>query len=533
MNKKINIAFDNCLSALIVSLVSIPLCIGLAIGSNAPLYSGIIAGIIGGIIVGSLSKNKFIVTAPASGLSIIIVLSLSLLGGNFRLFLCALLLAGVFQIILGIVKFKTIAYFFPNTIIKGMLVAIGIIMILKQIPFLLGSVSTFEGSEEFTHPPLSNTFTDIVKASQNISMSSIILGMTVLVLLFGIEVLGNKEKQKRKLIISIFVISILGILIFIINDLMINKLNLFHIQPINPQDYLTIPPLGNLSTLLHMLPYPDFSGIYNIHVWQVALIIGLSTSLETILTIEAIDKIDIYKQTNSNHRELIVQGIGNICCAIIGGLPLTVDIVRSSANIYAGARTKYSTILNGLFMFLFIVFLPSFFNKIPFTIFAAVLMFIGYKLIRSSKLKMEISKDYYHIIPFIVTIISILLSNLIIGIALGVVTSIICLCLSNFRANISIISENNNYLFQLRKDVSFLHKPLVRSNLESIPNGAFVIIDTFQCDFMDLDILEEIEEFIEQSDAKNLQIEIRYNAFDKYYKRLTACCNKKSNVHIN
>lgn len=489
-------------ASVVVLLVALPLCLGIALGSKAPLFSGIIAGIIGGVVVGFLSASPLSVSGPAAGLTVIVATAIGKLP-TFESFLLAVMLAGIFQILLGFAKAGVLGDYVPNSVIKGMLAAIGIILILKQFPHLVGYDHDFEGNEGFEGPDQENTFLSLLNAFKRFTPAAVIIG----VLSLGILILWESALVKRLPVISMFP----GPLIVVMIGMGVNGYFLSEIPDLALQSehLVALPVARDASGFLSFLSFPDFSQWTNPDVWTVALTLAIVASLETLLSIEAIDKLDPFKRVTPNNRELLAQGAGNAVSGLLGGLPVTSVIVRSSANVNSGARTKLSTILHGLLMLIFVATIPGLLNRIPLSALAAILIFTGYKLAKWPMFREFYAKGIDQLVPFCVTIISILFTDLLTGIIIGIFVGLFFVFRSNFKSSIFVINDDHKYLVRLRKDVSFLNKPLVRKKLEGVPDGAYVIIDATRADFIDKDVIDTINEFLAHAHLKNIQVEVK------------------------
>jgi len=491
-------------AAIVVFLVALPLCLGIALGSKAPLFSGIIAGIVGGIVIGLLSGSSLSVSGPAAGL-IAIVASAILQLPSFETFLLAVVLAGFMQIILGFAKAGILGDFVPNAVIKGMLAAIGIILILKQIPHLIGYDADFEGDETFTQPDNQNTFSELLNSINFESWGPMIIGILALLILVLFDSKTFKSNKVLKQVPGALVAVIFGILLNLFFNTQQSSL------VISPEHMVNLPIAKNADEFLNFFSFPDFKQISNPLVWRTAITIAIVASLETLLSLEAIDKMDPYKRVSPTDRELKAQGVGNMVSGILGGLPLTSVIVRSSANINAGAKSKMSAVLHGALLMIAILLIPQTLNLIPLSALAAILIYTGYKLAKISLFREFLAKGWNQFIPFIATIIAILFSDLLVGILIGILVSLFFMVYSNFRSSISVVNDNNNYLLRFRKDVTFLNKPKLKTNLELIPENAYLLIDATQADFIDNDIIDVINEFKQHAGLKKIHVEVKKN----------------------
>ncbi|MEO6232262.1 MAG: SulP family inorganic anion transporter [Ferruginibacter sp.] len=493
-------------ASVVVFLVALPLCLGIALGSNAPnLFAGLIGGIVGGIVIGSLSGSNLSVSGPAAGLTAIVATALGKLPA-YEAFLLAVVIAGMIQILFGFLKGGLLGDYVPNSVIKGMLAAIGIILILKQFPHLLGYDKDFNGDQAFFQKDTNNTFSELLYALNYISPIAIVIGLLGL----GIQVLWDKVLVKKskifKLIPAPLIVVISGILLTIAFR---NNAQF----ALDPAHLVNIPVAASFTEFTSFFTTPDWSFITNTDVWITGVTLALVASLETLLSIEASDKMDPYKRVTDNNRELKAQGLGNIVSGMIGGLPVTSVIVRSSANINSGAKSKLSAILHGVLLLLCVAFIPLLLNTIPYASLAAILIYIGYKLANISLFKEFYSKGWDQFLPFIITILAILFTDLLKGIIIGLIVGLYFVLRSNYKSAVFIVNDNNKFLFRLRKDVSFLNKPGIKRKLEQIPANAFVIIDITRADFIDKDIIDTINEFNEHAHLKNIKVEIKKSTY--------------------
>ncbi|GMQ28586.1 SulP family inorganic anion transporter [Algoriphagus confluentis] len=488
-------------ASLVVFLVALPLCLGIAIASGAPSISGLIAGIIGGIVVGMISGSQISVSGPAAGLTVIVLDSITSLG-SFELFLGTVLIAGLLQILLGIARAGELGYFFPHSVIKGMLTAIGLILILKQIPHALGYDKDTMGDESFLQADQHNTITEIGYAIQYHSPGALPIVFTALLVLILFENprIGNHS----------FFGLIPGALWAVLIGLGINEAyGVWKPEwKLGGEQLVTIPQVNSLNELSGLLTFPDFSLITSSQFWIVSITIAVVGSIETLLSIDAADKMDPQKRITPTNRELIAQGAGNSLSGLIGGLPITAVIVRSSANISSGAKTKLSAIFHGFLLLILVLSIPGILNKIPLSCLAAVLFVVGYKLAKPSIFIGVYEKGWNQFIPFMVTLLAILFTDLLIGIGIGMVFGLFFVVKSNFQRALTITELNGNYLLKLQKDVSFLNKPFLLKKLAEIPEGAKVILNAHKARFIDSDIREVLDDFIQSCPSKNIEITI-------------------------
>ncbi len=512
MNKKTKIFLADFSASIVVFLVALPLCLGIALGSQAPLFSGIIAGVVGGIAIGALSGSSLSVSGPAAGLIAIVILSLQKLG-SFEAFLLASLLAGGIQIIFGYLRFGSLGDFVPNSVIKGMLAAIGIILIIKQLPHFFGHSNAPEIDEDSMQE--ADHATSLFNASEifeDISLLATTIGVLSVIILIVFELKFFKKNKFFKFIPAPLIAVVVGALI---NEYFTKYNPDFALK----QEHLVfLSSLSNFDEIKSSLIFPDFSKIYNLDVWYIAFTIAIVASIETLLCIEATDKLDKLKRRTSGDRELKAQGVGNLISGFVGGLPITSVIVRSSANVNAGAQSKASTILHGLWLALAVIYIPNLLNKIPYSALAAILIVTGFKLAKPSIFKDLYKLGFDQLIPFIITVLAILFTNLLMGIFVGIVISIIFILRSNFNSSIIIVQKENHYLLRFRKDVSFLNKAMLKKTLDNFPKRSYILIDVSKSDFIDKDVIEVINDFLKNAALKKIRVEIKKNNFNNLHK---------------
>jgi MFS superfamily sulfate permease-like transporter len=491
-------------AGLVVFLVAMPLCLGIALASGAPLFSGIIAGIVGGIVVGAISGSPLGVSGPAAGLAAVVMGAIVELG-SFETFLLAVMVAGVIQLLLGIVRAGVIGYYFPNSVIKGMLAGIGITIILKQIPHAFGYDKDPEGEESFFQPDGHNTFSELWYMLGKIHWSAFaIAGVSILILILW-DRKFFKENKFLKIIPGPLVVVIVGILI---NLGIRGNAELM----LGAEHLVNVPVSNSVGSFLDQFSFPDFSQLNNPQVYFIGFIIAIVASLETLLCVEATDKMDPQKRITPTNRELIAQGSGNIVSSFIGGLPLTQVIVRSSANIQSGGRTKISAIIHGFFLLISVIFLASTLNLIPLASLAGILIIVGIKLAKPSAIMEMLRKGFGQFIPYILTMLGIVFGDMLIGIGLGLAAAIIHLLWQNFRTPYHF--DPNTYvagdpvLIELSEDVSFLNKASILKTLDSMPEGAHVIIDGSKARSIHPDLIEILEDFKFKAANRNIQFEV-------------------------
>src|SRR5690554_361355 len=482
---------QNFAPGLVVFLIALPLCLGIALASGAPPLSGIIAGVIGGLVVGFLSNSNVSVSGPAAGLSAIVLAAITDLGA-FDIFLCAGIIAGFTQLILGYLKAGGIANYFPNSVIEGMLAGIGLIIIIQQIPIAFGIT---EYKDFFTN-----------------GFQSIHLG-TLAVSLLSIAILLLWERavslRKIKMLPGALVAVTAGIFL---NQLFISSGSSWAISTNQLVNLPVITGFGDLSTLITT---PNFEGFSNSKVWTIGITIAVVASIETLLCIEASDRLDIYKRNTNTNTELKAQGIGNLISSAIGGLPMTSVVVRSSANINAGAKSKTAAIIHGVLLLICVLSIPMVLNKIPLATLAAILLIVGYKLAKPATFKHFWHKGKYQFLSFVLTLGAVVYFDLLTGVALGMAFSIIILLFGNVKKGMEISTEKGfgkYYNITLAEEVSFLNKATIKNKLMSLPENATVWINAKKTVYIHADILELIEDFANNR-AKEKSITIKLSGF--------------------
>lgn len=475
-------------ASIVVFLVALPLCLGIALASGAPLMSGIIAGIVGGIVVGLISQSHTSVSGPAAGLAAVVLASITKLGA-FEILLTAIVIAGFIQLAMGLFKAGFIANYIPSNVIKGLLAAIGILLILKQIPHAVGYDSNADDGVTFIQPDGENTFSNILRAFEVITPGATLIALASVLILYYWD--KTPLKNFKVLPASLFVVALSAVL------------NLFFTAfapslAIGQEHLVNLPDVdtANLGALFHL---PTVEHFTNGDVWVVAVTIAIVASLETLLNVEAVDKLDPHKRETPTNRELVAQGFGNIFSGFLGGLPVTSVIVRSSVNIQTGARTKASAVLHGLFMLASVLVLAPVLNMIPLSALAAILIMTGYKLAKVSLFTDMYRKGWSQFAPFVVTVLAIVFTDLLTGVLIGLATSVFYLMRSNFRNSYSIeqyrLHIGDVIKMELPNQVSFLNKATIKAALWEIPNGAKVLIDAGSAYFIDHDVLEIIQDY--------------------------------------
>lgn len=490
-------------SGIAVFLVALPLCLGIALASGAPLFAGLVAGIVGGTLVSILSGSELSVSGPAAGLTIIVASAITDLG-SFPGFLVAVIIAGLIQVTLGLLKLGKIGGFFPSSVIRGMLVAIGIVIILKQIPHAIGDDLDFIGEFEFDQKDGENSFTEIIKSVQSIKMGALLISLVGLILLFSWAKLGQKFAWMNAIPASLFVV-VTGVAI---NESIGIWYPAWYLG--NSADHMVkLPVFASTNELLSGFVTPDWSYISNPKIYSVAITLAIVATLESLLSLEATDSLDPLKRISSPDRELLAQGAGNVVSGFLGGLPITSVIVRSSTNIYAGGKTRMSGFFHGILLLVAVLFLPLYLNKIPLACLASILLYTGYKLAHPKEFKKVIAEGWKQYVPFLITVAVVVGVDLLWGIFIGTLVGLIFVVITNYSSVFTVFKNGNDILIKFQKDVTFLHKMSLKETLRKIPAGSEVFIDATKAHFMDHDINLLIQEFISTAKERGIEVDLK------------------------
>jgi len=480
-------------ASVVVFFVALPLCLGIALASGAPLFSGLIAGIIGGIVVGALSGSAIGVSGPAAGLAAIVLVAISTLGG-FENFLLAVVLGGFIQVLFGILKAGIIGYYFPSSVIKGMLTGIGIIIVIKQIPYFFGiDKNAVESS----------TFIDM--------FSQINLGATLIACIgLSILIIWNVWLSKSFKVFQIIQGPVVAVAVGIIYYILTKDSSTFSI---GSAKLVSVPVPEDISSFLGQFSSPNFDQITNPQIWVTAFTIALVASLETLLCVEATDKLDPRKRVTPTNRELLAQGTGNIISGLIGGLPITQVIVRSSANIQSGGKTKSSAIIHGFLLLISLIIIPTLLNKIPLSVLAAVLFIVGYKLAKPQLFATIYKQGWKQFVPFIITVLGIIFTDLLIGIGMGLAVGIVIILIKNYQnSHFLHIQKENDVVEKIKmtfaEEVTFINKGAILKELEQIAPNSKLEINVKNTRFLDYDIIEILEDFLLKANNRNIEISL-------------------------
>ena len=486
-------------ASIVVFFVAIPLCLGIALASGAPLFSGLIAGMVGGIVVGSISNSQLGVSGPAAGLAVIVLGAIQSLGA-FDIFLVAVVLGGVLQIIMGALKAGIIGYYFPSSVIKGMLAGIGITIAISQLPNAFGiasDVEIFSYSDGILG--ILNNFTSAISPG-----AIIVTLIAMAILLLWEKVLVHKHNI-FKIVPGPLVAVVVGVLYYVLmGDSALG---------IREYQLVSVPVPDGIDSFVAQFSFPDFSAIGSSEVWIVAITLAIVASLETLLSVEAIDKLDPWKRTTNTNRELYAQGAGTMISGLIGGLPVTQVIVRSSTNMQSGGRTKLSAIMHGFLILISIIAIPTLLNMIPLAVLAAVLLLVGYKLAKPALFAQLYKLGKAQFLPFVVTVLGVVFLDLLMGIGLGLVVGISVILINSYKNSHFLHKEgydvkDGNYKITLAEEVTFLNKGAILRELNDLPENSFVEIDVTKTRVLDYDILEILDEFAIKAKRKNIHIKL-------------------------
>lgn len=486
-------------ASIVVFFVAIPLCLGIALASGAPLFSGLIAGMVGGIVVGAISNSQLGVSGPAAGLAVIVLGAIQSLGA-FDIFLVAVVLGGALQIIMGALRAGIIGYYFPSSVIKGMLAGIGITIAISQLPNAFGiasDVEIFSYSDGILG--ILNNFTSAIAPG-----AIIVTLIAMAILLLWEKVLVHKHNI-FKIVPGPLVAVVVGVLYYVLmGDSALG---------IREYQLVSVPVPDGIDSFIAQFSFPDFSAIGSSEVWIVAITLAIVASLETLLSVEAIDKLDPWKRTTNTNRELYAQGAGNMISGLIGGLPVTQVIVRSSTNMQSGGRTKLSAIMHGFLILISIIAIPTLLNMIPLSVLAAVLLLVGYKLAKPALFAQLYKLGKAQFLPFLVTVLGVVFLDLLMGIGLGLVVGISVILINSYKNSHFLHKEgydvkDGNYKITLAEEVTFLNKGAILRELNDLPENAFVEIDVTKTRVLDYDILEILDEFAIKAKRKNINIKL-------------------------
>lgn len=496
---------EDLLAGMVVFLVALPLCLGIALASGAPPFGGLIAGVIGGVVIGFLSGSQLSVSGPAAGLAVIVLHAITGIG-SYDQFLVAVVLAGVLQVALGYLKAGIIGLYFPSSVIKGMLAAIGLMLILKQIPHFFGVDKEAFGADEFWEGNNENTFTAILHVLGKVCEGSATIGIVSLTIL----VLWEQSFLKKFAFFKRVPAALFAVMVGVLLHLLFRTWGGEWV--IAPEHLVKMPDFS--QGFVSAFTTPNWSALSNPLVYKTAFTLAIIASLETLLSLEAIDKLDPHKRHSPQNRELKAQGLGNILSGLIGGLPITSVIVRSSANVNAGGQTKMSAIYHGLIMAICIVLIPNILSLIPLSCLSAILFVVGFKLAKPSLIKSMYQLGWLQFLPFITTIIAILFTDLLVGICIGLAVGVFFILQANYKRpyfydSKSFDNGDQHIYLHLSEHISFLNKAAIQLTIDNFPKGSFVTIDGTGTEVFDYDALELIHNFAETAHERNIKVELK------------------------
>ena len=491
-------------AGLVVFLVALPLCLGIALASGAPLFAGILAGIIGGLVVAALSGSEVSVSGPAAGLAVIVATAIQQLG-NFPAFQAAVVLAGVVQLAFGALRFGSVANYVPSSVLKGMLAGIGLVIILKQIPHAVGRDNDYEGDFSFLEKAGDNTFTDIIKALYASNGEAILITLCCM----GLLVAWDSATLRKLKFVQAFPGALAAVVLgTAMNEIFRSLFPNFHLRA-EDGHLVALPLVNSAGDLLKLLSWPDFSAMLRQDVWMTALTLAVVASLETLLSLEAADKLDPFKRVSSPNRELFAQGLGNLASGMVGGLPITSVVVRTSANIYAGGRTRASAMVHGGLLLLAVLLVPGWLNRVPLSCLAAILILIGYKLAKVKLFRTMYGAGLNQFLPFLATVLGVVLIDLLKGVLLGLAVGLFFVLRANHHRATTVVNDGAYYLLRFNKDMSFLNKADLKLQLAAIPDGSRLLIDGHHATFVDTDIDDVIADFLENARHRHIAVELK------------------------
>lgn len=491
-------------AGLVVFLVALPLCLGIALASGAPLLAGLVAGVVGGLVVGIFSGSEVSVSGPAAGLTVIVATAVSNLG--YQAFLTAVIVAGLMQLLFGALRLGAVADYVPTSVIKGMLAAIGIVIFLKQVPHALGRDLDFESDMSFIEPDgKENTLSAIVKAILSASGAAVIIASISLAILLTWDKYIVKRVKALKFIPAPLVVVFVGTLV---NEILRTTTGIMYLKG-EDGHLVSLPILSTPADLFGQLVRPSMAAFRDNHVYVTAVTIAVVASLESLLSLEAAEKLDPYRRIASPNRELIAQGLGNIVSGLLGGLPVTSVVVRTSANVYAGGKTRYSAIIHALLLAVAVLFMGRFLNHVPLAALAAILLQIGVKLAPASLFKKMWNEGYESFVPFMSTVLAIVFTDLLKGVLIGLAIGVFFVIRANSHSAMTVVSQENYYLLRFNKDITFMHKAELKEKLAKIPGDSTLIIEATRAFYVDRDTFDVLDDFQETAKFKNITVELK------------------------
>jgi MFS superfamily sulfate permease-like transporter len=499
---------DDVRAGIVVFLVAVPLCLGIALASGAPLFSGLIAGICGGMVVTTLSASRLGVSGPAAGLAVMVAAGIEAIG--FEVYLLAVVFCGIVQLAAGFLKAGVIAHYFPSSVIKGMLAGIGVILILKQVPHALGYDESWEGELEFFQLDGRNTFSEIGQAFSALSPGAILTTIISLAILIGWRHPALENKLLMRALPAPLVVVLFGI------ALSVSLTSLAPDLAPPPEHLVAVPVSSSFGEFLSNFRRPDFSQIGRLEIYTTGLTLALIASIETLLSVEATDNLDPQKRVTPTNRELKAQGVGNIVSGLLGGLPVTQVIVRSSANINSGGKTRLASFIHGVLLLICVAAIPGLLNQIPLASLAAILLVIGYRLARISLFQQMWREGFWQFLPFVVTVIGLVLTDLLTGIIMGMVVAFFEILIYNYQ--IDFYREETapgSIKIRLTEHMTFLNKAALKRILREVPKGSELTVDMTATRILDHDVREIIQDFAAHAKADGIDMQIVGNTQPK------------------
>jgi len=494
-------------ASVVVFFVALPLCLGIALASGAPMFSGLIAGIVGGALVGAISRSPLGVSGPAAGLAVIVLAAIDTLGA-FDTFLLAVVLAGLMQIVFGLLRAGVLGYFFPSAVISGMLSGIGIIIILKQIPHALGYDTNPEGDLGFVEADGGTTLSALVEMLSWVHPGAVLVTAVSLAILIS----WDRPAVARHRWLGLVPGPVVAVVAAVVLQLLLQGMPGLTLDAAH---LVTVPVAGSVGEFVGLFTLPDFSQLDNPAVWTTAMTIAVVASIETLLCVEASDKMDPLKRVTPTNRELFAQGIGNSVSGLIGGLPITQVIVRSTVNLQAGARTRNSAIMHGLLLLVCIASVPALLNLIPLSVLASVLLVTGYKLSKPALYRNMWRFGQHQFLPFIVTVLGVVFTDLLMGVGMGLAVALIILLQCNYRNSHFLHmeegltgKERHVITMHLAEEVTFLNKAAIKKELSEIPANSVLIIDQSACVYLNHDVAEIISDFTSTASSRGITVQI-------------------------
>lgn len=491
-------------AGIVVFLIALPLCLGVALASGAPVLSGVIAGVVGGVIVALFSGSELSVSGPAAGLAVIAFNSIVELR-TFEAFTLAVCLSGGMQMVIARLRAGVIGDFIPNRVIKGMLAGIGIVIILKQIPHAMGDDNDFVGDESFQQADHLNTFNEVFRSVSTVNWGAILISGLSLLILFGWDHPAIKRRHWSRLVPAPLICVILGTLL---NELFKAIVPSWALWPAH-RHLVELPVMGSVLEGWEALRFPDLSRIGDPLVWKVALTLAIVGGLQSLLSLEAGDRLDPARRISDPHAELRAQGFGNLVSGLLGGLPVASVIVRSSANIHAGAKTRLASMIHGLLLLAAALLIPTVLNRVPLACLAAILLAVGYRLSSWAIIRSVWKEGWSQFLPFAITVVGIVFTDLLKGILIGLAVSVFFVMRGYTRTAVTLVQDGQNYLIRLNKDLTFVNKQELKARLREIPDGARLVIDGVRAHYVDHDAVEVIREFCQSAPTRGIDTQCR------------------------